>query len=99
MMRATMLMTPVFLLLAGGVALAQSGQGGYLGKNPGATLESASRDSVKPPPVHGSGQGGYLGEKAGDNQQSASQQRVAPPPVQGSREGGYLGQAPGGAAR
>ncbi len=95
MMRTTMLMTPIILLLAGsGAAFAQSGQGGYLGKNPGANLESASQDPVKPPPVDGSGQGGYLGEKVGANQPSASQDRIKPPPAEGSREGGYLGIPP-----
>jgi hypothetical protein len=93
-MRTTILMTPIFLLLAGGVAFAQSGQGGYLGKNPGANLESASQDPVKPPPLQGSGQGGYLGEQVGENQPSAAQDPVKPPPVEGSREGGYLGIPP-----
>jgi hypothetical protein len=96
MMRITILMTPIILLLAGsGAAVAQSGQGGYLGKNPGANLESASQDPVKPPPVQGSGQGGYLGENVGANLPSASQDPVKPPPVEGSREGGYLGSKPG----
>jgi hypothetical protein len=95
-MRTTMMMTPIVLLLAGsGVALAQSGQGGYLGKDPGAHLESVSQDPVKPPPVEGSGQGGYLGEKNGAHLETPAQDPVKPPPVEGSREGGYLGSTPG----
>lgn len=98
-MRTTILMTPIILLLVGGgPAFAQSGQGGYLGKNPGANLESASQDRAKPSPVQGSGQGGYLGENVGANLPSASQDPVKPPPVQGSGEGSYLGIAPGAAA-
>ena len=94
-MRTLMVMTSVGLLLTAGAALAQSGQGGYLGLNPGKNLESVSQDPVKPPPVDGSGQGGYLGEKVGQTLPSASQDPVKPPPVQGSREGGYLGSTPG----
>lgn len=95
-MRTTMLMTSMFVLLASGAAFAQSGQGGYLGKQPGATLESASQHSVAPPSGHGSGQGGYLGEKPAEHQASASQQTVAPPPSgSGSGQGGYLGLTPG----
>jgi hypothetical protein len=96
-MRTMMLVSPIVLLLAGsGGAFAQSGQGGYLGLNPGANAPSVSQDPVEPPPVHVSGQGGYLGENAGENQPTASQEVVKPPPVQGSHEGGYLGLVPGG---
>jgi hypothetical protein len=95
-MRIMMLVSPIILLLAGGeAAFAQSGQGGYLGLNPGENLPSVSQDSVRPPSVNGSGQGGYLGKNAGENQPTASQDVVKPPPVQGSHEGGYLGLAPG----
>ena len=94
-MRTLMVMTSVGLLLTAGAALAQSGQGGYLGLNPGKNLESVSQDPVKPPPVEGSGQGGYLGEKNGAHLESVSQDPVKPPPVEGSREGGYLGSTPG----
>lgn len=97
-MRTAILMAPIALLLVGGAALAQSGQGGYLGQNPGANLPSASQDAVKPPPVQGSGEGGYLGEKVGENLPSASQDPMQPPPVKGSGEGGYLGLVPGAAA-
>src|SRR5882757_2023525 len=61
-MRNIVLTTATILLLATGMAHAQSGQGGYLGKNPGADLPAASTDV---PPIHGSGQGGYLGENPG----------------------------------
>jgi hypothetical protein len=98
MMRTLIVMTSVGLLLTGGAALAQSGQGGYLGLNPGKNLESASQDPVKPPPVEGSRQGGYLGENFGKNLESASQDPIKPPPVEGSHEGGYLGLIPGGDA-
>jgi len=94
-MRTLMVMTSVGLLLTAGAALAQSGQGGYLGLNPGKNLESVSQDPVKPPPVDGSGQGGYLGENPGKNLESAAQDPVKPPPVEGSRQGGYLGEDPG----
>jgi hypothetical protein len=89
-MRNTILVTPILVLLASGAAFAQSGQGGYLGKNP-TTVETTSQ-AVKPPAVAGSGQGGYLGEKAGENQLTASQDPVKPPPATGSGRGGYLGQ-------
>jgi len=95
-MLRTIMMSAVALLLAGGPVLAQSGQGGYLGENPGKNLLSASQDPVKPPPVDGSGQGGYLGEDAGAKLLSASQDPVKPPPVEGSGQGGYLGENPGG---
>jgi len=94
-MRTTILITPVVLMLASGVAFAQSAQGGYLGKNPGANVDTASQDPVKAPPAFGSGRGGYLGAKIGENQPSASQDPVKPAPTQGSREGGYLGLTPG----
>jgi len=94
-MRTLIVMTSVGLLLTAGGAFAQSGQGGYLGVNPGKNLESASQDPVKPPPVRGSGEGGYLGVNPGKNLESASQDPVKPPPVHGSGEGGYLGLNPG----
>jgi hypothetical protein len=93
-MRTTILMTPFFVLMASGAAFAQSHQGGYLGKNPAATQDTASQERVAPPAL-GSGQGGYLGANAGANQLTASQQPSAPPAAQGSHEGGYLGSVPG----
>ncbi len=92
-MRTTILMTPVFLLMASGAAFAQSHQGGYIGKNPGATQETASQERVAPT-AQGSGQGGYLGSNVGAGQLTASQQPSPPPAAQGSHEGGYLGSTP-----
>jgi len=48
-------------LAVSGGAFAQSGQGGYLGLNPGGQVAAAP--SAVPHP--GSGQGGYLGQNAG----------------------------------
>ena len=50
------------LLLSGGVAFAQSGQGGYLGTNPGANAPTGAPNQ---PSTQGSGQGGYLGSNPG----------------------------------
>jgi hypothetical protein len=94
-MRTAIMTTPIALLLVGGAALAQSGQGGYLGENPGKNLPSVSQERVKPPSEQGSGQGGYLGENAGKNQPSVAQEPEKPPPEKGSGEGGYLGMVPG----
>ena len=94
-MRTTILMTPLLLLLGSGIALAQSGQGGYLGENPGKNAPAASKDVTKPSSVLGSGQGGYLGENAGKGLPIASQDPIKPPPERGSGQGGYLGMTPG----
>jgi hypothetical protein len=88
-------MTPVVLLLTGGIVLAQSGQGGYLGETPGKNLTSGAPAASS---AQVSGQGGYLGQDPGKNLPSASLDPVKPPPAQGSREGGYLGAAPGAPA-
>ena len=71
-------------LVGATAALAQSQQGGYLGKNPGADSPAAATTAL---PAPTSGQGGYLGENpAAANTTSGSAQ-----PVKGSGEGGYLG--------
>ncbi|HUA52424.1 MAG TPA: hypothetical protein VMB81_09685 [Candidatus Sulfotelmatobacter sp.] len=61
-MRHWLVLSAAAVLLASGAAYAQSGQGGYLGKNPGAT---APTGQASPPPAQGSGQGGYLGTDPG----------------------------------
>ena len=50
------------VMLGGGVAFAQSGQGGYLGTNPGANAPTTAPTQPIGP---GSGQGGYLGSNPG----------------------------------
>jgi hypothetical protein len=85
----TLAVTAALLLSAAGTAMAQSGQGGYLGLNPGAHVYSSH---VPPPAEFGSGQGGYLGKNAGANLPTPTQ---APPAEFGSGEGGYLGMIPG----
>jgi hypothetical protein len=77
------------LLLASGAALAQSGQGGYLGKDPGA---NAPTSAPREPPARGSGQGGYLGKDPGDA--AAGSGSGAAGPTTGSGQGGYLGRNP-----
>jgi hypothetical protein len=57
------------LMLGTGVAFAQSGQGGYLGSNPGANAPTGAPNQ---PPQQGSGQGGYLGSNPGGNATSSS---------------------------
>jgi len=52
-------------LAVSGGAFAQSGQGGYLGQNPGGQVAVAPSPTL--PPLHGSGQGGYLGINPGSN--------------------------------
>ena len=76
------------LVLASGAAFAQSGQGGYLGKDPATQTPSTSQ----PPPAVGSGQGGYLGKDPGGAATSSSGGAGA---TTGSGQGGYLGQTPG----
>ena len=79
------LMTLLMAQLASATAaLAQSQQGGYLGKNPGADSPTAST-AAQPAPT--SGQGGYLGE----NPATANTAGGSAQPVKGSGEGGYLG--------
>jgi hypothetical protein len=75
------------LLLASGAALAQSGQGGYLGKDPGANAPSITTPQ---PPAQGSGQGGYLGKDPGGDATTSSGSGAS-----GSGQGGYLGRDPG----
>src|SRR5579871_350202 len=89
-MRHILTLTAMAALLAGGAAYAQSNQGGYVGKSPGA---SAPTGQVTPP-AQGTGQGGYLGQDPGA---SASTGPANPSPAQGSGQGGYLGTSPGGA--
>jgi hypothetical protein len=88
-MKKLLMTTPMMLLVSIGAALAQSGQGGYLGENPGKK-SPVSSTTATPPKT--SEQGGYLGENPGKNQPAAS---TATPPVKGSGEGGYLGMPPG----
>ena len=78
----------VALLFGAGAALAQSGQGGYLGETPGKNQPAASTQAQAPKT---SGQGGYLGENPGANQAPAT----AAQPQTTSGQGGYLGRAPG----
>jgi hypothetical protein len=73
-----------------GTASAQSGQGDYLGLNPG---KGAGTFSAPATPLHGSGQGGYLGLNPGAGI-SAGTARTAP--SRGSGQGGYLGLNPAG---
>jgi hypothetical protein len=89
-MRTAILTTVV--LLASSTAFAQSGQGGYLGENPGKNLPTASQDATK---LQGSGQGGYLGKNPAKDVPVAARQQGTPP--HGSGEGGYLGSTPGAA--
>ena len=98
-MRVANVVLLIALLFTAGSALAQSGQGGYLGANPDKSLPTVAQDSAKPAPVHGSGQGGYLGQSAGANQPTASQEPMKPLPTHGSGQGGYLGIAPGASGR
>lgn len=81
-MRNILLTTTAILLLGTGMAFAQSGQGGYLGLNPGGHLATSTQP---PPPEFGSGQGGYLGKNPGDHLATPTQ----PPPAEfGSGQGG-----------
>jgi hypothetical protein len=89
-MRKRIFVIAAAALLAGAsAAMAQSGQGGYLGLNPGGHLTTPTHAR---PPEHGSGQGGYLGRNPGAHLATPTQ----PPPAEfGSGEGGYLGMIPG----
>ena len=89
-MRSFALAGALLLATATG-AFAQSGQGGYLGINPGANVPVSHRVEVAQGSGHGSGQGGYLGLNPGADQTPSRD--VAP--VHGSGEGGYLGLIPG----
>jgi hypothetical protein len=71
-----------------GSAFAQSGQGGYLGLNPGKNVATTT---TRPAPSQGSGQGGYLGKNPGAGLSAAQAA-----PIRGSGQGGYLGRNPGG---
>jgi hypothetical protein len=73
-----------------GTASAQSGQGGYLGLNPGKNVAPQSAPAAA---LHGSGQGGYLGLNPGAG---VSVSNVPAPPTHGSGQGGYLGLNPSG---
>ncbi len=81
----------VGLMLASGAALAQSGQGGYTGKDPNATPPSSS---TRQPAARGSGQGGYLGTNPGDANTNSSSGSAGN--TMGSGQGGYLGSNPAG---
>jgi len=61
-MKRIFLAAVVTLSLGAGTAFAQSGQGGYLGENPGKDLPVASTVTAQPKT---SGQGGYLGQNPG----------------------------------
>lgn len=67
-----------------GTAFAQSGQGGYLGLNPGKNVGTSVTRTV---PAQGSGQGGYLGANPG-----AGLSAGPAAPSRGSGQGGYLGR-------
>jgi len=69
LMRHWLVLSAAAVLLASGAAYAQSGQGGYLGKNPGA---NAPTGPASPPAAQGSGQGGYLGANPGSGATSNS---------------------------
>ncbi|SRR5258706_2380875 len=69
-----------------GTAYAQSGQGGYLGLNPGKNVGTSAARSA---PAQGSGQGGYLGKNPGAGVSAAASEA---PPRRGSGQGGYLGK-------
>ena len=61
-MRKLLLVTTCIAMMGfAGAAAAQSGQGGYLGLNPGGHLGTPGA----PPPQLGSLQGGYLGQNPG----------------------------------
>jgi hypothetical protein len=73
-----------------GTAFAQSGQGGYLGLNPG---KGVGVNTTLAPPQHGSGQGGYLGLNPGADVTTARAQTA---PTRGSRQDDYLRSNPSG---
>jgi len=76
------------LLFVSGAAFAQSGQGGYTGKNPGTQSPSGSVQQ----PMQGSGQGGYLGTNPGASTSGSSGVTQSP----GSGQGGAIGTNPSG---
>jgi hypothetical protein len=76
------------LMLAGGAAFAQSGQGGYTGRNPSPAPSTGTQSPMMNP---GSGQGGYTGQNPGSGTTSSGSSGT----TQGSGQGGYLGQNPG----
>jgi hypothetical protein len=80
----------VALLFGAGAALAQSGQGGYLGENAAKNQSAASTRTQAP---KGSAQGGYLGQNPAANPAPVS--KAQPQAQPGSGQGGYLGRAPG----
>jgi len=73
-----------------GTASAQSGQGGYLGLNPGKNVVPQSAPVGA---LHGSGQGGYLGLNPGAGVAAST---ASAAPRRGSGQGGYLGLNPAG---
>jgi len=87
----SLIVAGALLLASAGGAFAQSGQGGYLGIDPGAHQVAAPSATTWRP---GSGQGGYLGIDPGAHLSAAP----AATPTQGSGEGGYLGMIPGSAS-
>jgi len=84
-----MIAAALVLLGTGGAAYAQSGQGGYLGLNPGKNVGTSAARSA---PAQGSGQGGSLGKNPGAGMSAAASGAA---PRRGSGQGGYLGRNPG----
>ena len=78
-------------LLVSGAAFAQSGQGGYSGRNP-TTAPSTGTTTTQPPMNSGSGQGGYLGSNPGASTSGSSGAMTN----QGSGQGGAIGANPSG---
>ena len=75
MRRALLITTCVAVLGFAGAAMAQSGQGGYLGLDPGGHLGTPGT----PPPQMGSLQGGYLGKNPGGALQQTTPAMVLGP--------------------
>ncbi|HUA56436.1 MAG TPA: hypothetical protein VMB81_29910 [Candidatus Sulfotelmatobacter sp.] len=67
-MKQILIAAALTLSLGTGVAFAQSGQGGYLGLNPGKDAPVAATTNVQ---TKTSGQGGYLGENPGADVKTA----------------------------
>jgi hypothetical protein len=86
-MRHLLIAAAAGALLVSGAAFAQSGQGGYTGRNPSTQSPSGSVQQ----PMPGSGQGGYLGENP-----AATGGSSGIPPGQGSGQGGAIGVNPSG---
>jgi hypothetical protein len=89
-MRHLLVTAALSVVLMSGAALAQSGQGGYLGKHPGT--DAAGNPPTSQAPSTGSGQGGYLGKSPGGDATSSGSAGTS---TMGSGQGGYLGKNPG----